>query len=57
MSMWCFFVVEAGRYDAKDKAVSGLLPKDRPVILVVNKTDQIKDPQRLLPFGQGLGRL
>ena len=35
------FVVEAGRYDAKDKAVVRLLPKDRPVILVVNKTDDL----------------
>jgi len=44
------FVVEAGRYDAKDKAVVRLLPKDRPVILVVNKTDLIKDRAALLPF-------
>ena len=34
------FVVEAGRYDAKDKSVVRLLPKDRPVVLVVNKTDR-----------------
>ncbi len=44
------FVVEAGRYDAKDQAVVRLLPKDRPVILVVNKTDQFKDRNDLLPF-------
>ncbi len=44
------FVVEAGRFDAKDKAVIRLLPKDRPVILVVNKTDQIKDRTELFPF-------
>ncbi|MBU1365091.1 MAG: GTPase Era [Gammaproteobacteria bacterium] len=44
------FVVEAGRYDAKDKAVVRLLPKDRPVILVVNKTDLLKDRAALLPF-------
>ena len=44
------FVVEAGRYDAKDKAVVRLLPKDRPVILVVNKTDLQKDRAALLPF-------
>jgi GTP-binding protein Era len=44
------FVVEAGRYDAKDKAVVRLLPKDRPVILVVNKTDLLKDRTALLPF-------
>ena len=44
------FVIEAGRYDAKDKAVVRLLPTDRPVILVVNKTDQLKDRSALLPF-------
>jgi GTP-binding protein Era len=44
------FVVEAGRYDIKDKAVVRLLPKDRPVILVVNKTDLLKDRAALLPF-------
>jgi GTP-binding protein Era len=43
-------VVEAGRFDAKDKAVIKLLPPDRPVILVVNKTDQIKDKSTLFPF-------
>ena len=45
-----FFVIEAGRYDAKDQAVVRLLPKDRPVILVINKTDQLKDRTALLPF-------
>lgn len=44
------FVIEAGRYDAKDLSVVRLLPKDRPVILVVNKTDQFKDRNELLPF-------
>ena len=44
------FVIEAGRYDAKDQAVVKLLPKDRPVILVVNKTDQFKERNALLPF-------
>lgn len=45
-----FFVVEAGRFDAKDKAVLRLLPADRPVILVVNKTDRLKEREKLLPF-------
>ena len=45
------FVVEAGRFDARDMAVIKLLPQDRPVILVVNKIDQIKEKnQLLLPF-------
>lgn len=45
-----FFVIEAGRFDAKDEAVMRLLPEDVPVILVVNKTDQIKERNSLLPF-------
>lgn len=44
------FVVEAGRFDAKDKAVLKLLPADRPAILVVNKIDQLKERNALLPF-------
>lgn len=44
------FVVEAGRFDDKDKAVIRLLPADRPVIIVVNKIDQLKDKTQLLPF-------
>ena len=44
------FVVEAGRFDDKDKAVIRLLPADRPVIIVVNKIDQLKDKTKLLPF-------
>ncbi len=44
------FVIEAGRFDAKDRAVLKLLPQDRPVILVVNKTDRLKDRAALLPF-------
>ncbi len=44
------FVIEAGRYDAKDQAVVRLLPKDRPVILVVNKMDQLKGKEAMMPF-------
>lgn len=50
------FVVEAGRFDAKDRAVLKLLPADRPVILAVNKTDRIKDKAALLPFLGQLGQ-
>lgn len=44
------FVIEAGRFDTKDRAVLKLLPPDRPAILVVNKTDQLKERNALLPF-------
>lgn len=45
-----FFVIEAGRFDAKDRTVLKLLPEDRPVILVLNKIDRLKDKTELLPF-------
>ncbi len=44
------FVVDADHFDARDKAVIKLLPADRPVILAVNKIDQIKDKTKLLPI-------
>lgn len=50
------FVIEAGRFDAKDKAVMKLLPADRPVILAINKTDRLKDKAALLPFLAQLGQ-
>lgn len=49
------FVVEAGRFDDKDAAVLSLLPADRPVIVAVNKIDQLKDKTQLLPFLATLG--
>ena len=44
------FVIEADRFDARDKAVIRLLPRERPVILAVNKVDQLKDKNSLLPL-------
>ena len=44
------FVVDADHFDVRDKAVIKLLPADRPVILAVNKIDQIKDKTKLLPI-------
>jgi GTP-binding protein Era len=44
------FVVEAGRFDDRDRAVRQLVPADCPLIIVVNKIDQLKDKTRLLPF-------
>jgi GTP-binding protein Era len=48
------FMIEAGRFDARDQAVLQLLPADRPVILVLNKIDQLKDKNQLLPIIAGL---
>jgi GTP-binding protein Era len=44
------FVVEALHYDERDETVVKLLPRDRPVILAVNKTDTVKEKLQLLPF-------
>lgn len=48
-------VVEAERFDERDLAVVGLLPAGRPVILAVNKIDQLKDRAKLLPILAKLG--
>ncbi|MBL8424259.1 MAG: GTPase Era [Candidatus Accumulibacter phosphatis] len=50
------FVVEAGRLDERDRAVRQLVPSDCPLIIVVNKIDQLKDKARLLPFLADLAR-
>ncbi len=44
------FVLEAGRLSAADREVIALLPKHRPVILVVNKSDRLKDKSELAAF-------
>ncbi|HRF03430.1 GTPase Era [Accumulibacter sp.] len=44
------FVVEACRFDERDRAVRKLLPEGCPVIIVVNKIDQIKNKAELLPY-------
>ena len=44
------FVVDADRFDERDEAVIKVLPTDTPVVLAVNKTDQIKDKSKLLPL-------
>ena len=44
------FVIEALRFDERDKQVMKLLPDSRPVILVINKIDMVADKGELLPF-------
>jgi GTPase len=44
------FLVEAGRWGSGEKDILGLLPKDRPVLLVVNKVDRLSDRAQVLPF-------
>lgn len=44
------WVVEAGVFDQRDQALLPLLPDNKPVILVINKTDAVKNKLTLLPF-------
>jgi GTP-binding protein Era len=44
------FVVEAGRFGAPDAKVLGLLPPDKPVLLVANKLDTLTRRQDVLPW-------
>ena len=43
-------VIDADHFDERDHAVIKLLPLERPVILAVNKIDQVKDKTKLLPI-------
>lgn len=43
-------VVDAEHFDERDQAVLKLLPRERPVILAVNKIDLLKERDRLLPI-------
>lgn len=46
------FLIESLKFTPADERVLKLLPKETPVILVVNKVDQVADKPRLLPFLQ-----
>lgn len=44
------FLVQAGQWTKADEALLSLLPKDAAVILVLSKTDLVKDKAGLFPF-------
>lgn len=46
------FLIEAGRWSSGETDLLALLPRDRPVILVVNKLDRLTDRGTVLPFLQ-----
>jgi GTP-binding protein Era len=52
-----YFVVEAGRVTAQDRALLPLLPERVPVIAVVNKIDRLADKALLLPYLDSLAKL
>jgi len=43
-------VVEALKFGGEDRRLIEMLPREKPVLLVINKIDRIADRQRLLPF-------
>jgi GTP-binding protein Era len=46
------YIIEAGTFGAADQQVIDLLPKNVPCILVINKSDRVKDKAILMPFAQ-----
>lgn len=50
------WLVEAGRFTEADERVLPLLPKDKPVVLVANKVDLVRDKPSLLPWLAEMGQ-
>ena len=46
------FIIDAGTFGPADQQVLDLIPKDVPCILVINKSDRVKDKAVLMPFAQ-----
>ncbi len=46
------YMLEALRYDERDREVLRLLPDNRPVILAINKIDQVADKGQLFAFAE-----
>ena len=46
------FVLEALRYDERDREVLKLLPDNRPVVMVINKIDEVEDKGKLFEFAE-----
>ncbi|UOD49580.1 GTPase Era [Orrella daihaiensis] len=44
------FLVQAGQWSAADESLLAMLPKDAQVIMVLSKTDLVKDKATLYPF-------
>lgn len=50
------YVLEAMRYDERDQEVLKLLPDNRPVILVINKIDEVDDKGQLFDFAERIAK-
>ena len=50
------FVIEARHFDERDRQVMSLLPKNIPVLLVINKVDNMHDKGEVLPFMQDVSK-
>jgi GTP-binding protein Era len=46
------FIIEAGTFGPADQQVIDLLPQNVPCILVINKSDRVKDKAVMMPFAQ-----
>lgn len=46
------FIIEAGTFGSADQQVLDLIPANVPCMLVINKSDRVKDKAVLLPFAQ-----
>jgi GTP-binding protein Era len=50
------YVLEALRYDERDQEVLKLLPDNRPVLLVINKIDEVEDKGQLFSFAERVAK-
>ncbi|SFB82241.1 GTP-binding protein Era [Collimonas sp. OK412] len=51
------YIIEAGTFGPADQQVMALLPANVPCILVINKSDRVKDKAVLLPFAQKIAAM
>jgi GTP-binding protein Era len=50
------FVIEARHFDERDRQVMNLLPTNIPVLLVINKVDNMENKSELLPFIEDIAK-
>jgi GTP-binding protein Era len=50
------WLVEARKFTAADQRILPLLPRDKPVVLVVNKIDLVEDKTRLFPYLESMSK-